>query len=152
MRDAVAATQAEARLRSHADALPEGHAVRSRVTAYLKGLGALTLESDRLRKPDSPPMNAAHQVGHVVVLRFGWNGDHGAAQSSRRRQDAMVVDHVPARLGDDRDQARDQLVGGEEESRGAVGTARRARRPCRGPERRCGAGGRRVILRRAEVR
>jgi serine/threonine-protein kinase len=50
-RDAVAATQAEARLRSHADALPEGHAVRARVAAYLKGVGALTLESDRLRKP-----------------------------------------------------------------------------------------------------
>jgi formylglycine-generating enzyme required for sulfatase activity len=45
-RDAVTAAQAEARLRSHAEALAEGHAARERVTAYLKGVGALTLETD----------------------------------------------------------------------------------------------------------
>jgi len=45
-RDAVTAAQAEARLRSHAEALPPGHAARQRVAAYLKGMGALTLETD----------------------------------------------------------------------------------------------------------
>jgi formylglycine-generating enzyme required for sulfatase activity len=45
-RDAVRAAQAEARMRSHVASLPEGHAVRARVTTYLKGMGALTLETD----------------------------------------------------------------------------------------------------------
>jgi len=45
-RDAAGAKRAEARLRAHAEALPDGHAVRRRVAAYLQGDGALTLETD----------------------------------------------------------------------------------------------------------
>lgn len=45
-RDEAGAARAEARLREHGEALPEDHAVRRHTAAYLKGDGALTLETD----------------------------------------------------------------------------------------------------------
>jgi len=46
VRDEDAVLRAEAGLRAHAGALPEGHAVRKRSAAYLKGDGALTLHTN----------------------------------------------------------------------------------------------------------
>jgi serine/threonine-protein kinase len=45
-REVSRAARAEARLREHADALPEGHDVRRRAAVYLRGEGALTLHAD----------------------------------------------------------------------------------------------------------
>ena len=61
-------------------------------------------------------VNAPHQVRHVVVLRFARRRDDQAAQARRWCQDAVVVDEVPARLGEERHEAGDELLGGEEEA------------------------------------
>jgi serine/threonine-protein kinase len=45
-RDDGGAARAEARLREHTDALPEGHPTRSAAAAYLKGDGALSIRTD----------------------------------------------------------------------------------------------------------
>ncbi|MCB9697464.1 MAG: SUMF1/EgtB/PvdO family nonheme iron enzyme [Alphaproteobacteria bacterium] len=45
-RDLAGATRAELFLRSHVDALPEGHPVRASGAAYLSGTGAVTLVTD----------------------------------------------------------------------------------------------------------